>query len=214
MTQARASKTQAAPRRRRRPPRRSRWGRRLLLVSLLGAGLWLSRGLWRPPLPPPQLIFVLGGDVERERVAAELARRDGLPVIVSGGSNPEYAHWLFSGRGLDDSRVRLDYRATDTLSNFTSVVDDLKLAKIRHVLLITSSDHMDRALVVGRMVAGSRGIALTPVVVPCGERCKPEDWRKVWGDGLRAGLWVVTGRDLRDWAAARFGPLLEEVRGR
>lgn len=185
-----------------------------MLLAGLGLGVWLSRGLWRPPLPPPQLIFVLGGDVERERVAAELARRDGLPVIVSGGSNPEYAHWLFRGRGLDDNRVRLDYRATDTLSNFTSVVDDLKLAKIRHMLLITSSDHMDRALLVGRVVAGSRGIALTPVTVPCGERCEPEDWRKVWGDGLRAGLWLLTGRDLRDWAAARFGPLLEELQGR
>jgi hypothetical protein len=100
------------------------------------------------------------------------------------------------------------------LSNFTSIVDDLKLAKIRHMLLITSSDHMDRALLVGRVVAGSRGIALTPVTVPCGDRCAPEDWRKVWGDGLRAGLWLLTGRDLRDWAAARFGPLLEELQGR
>ncbi len=210
MTQLSSARTKAPPRRRRRRPR----GRRLLLLAGLGLGVWLSRGLWRPPLPPPQLIFVLGGDVERERVAAELARRDGLPVIVSGGSNPEYAHWLFRGRGLDDNRVRLDYRATDTLSNFTSVVDDLKLAKIRHMLLITSSDHMDRALLVGRVVAGSRGIALTPVTVPCGERCEPEDWRKVWGDGLRAGLWLLTGRDLRDWAAVRFGPLLEELQGR
>jgi hypothetical protein len=36
----------------------------------------------------------------------------------------------------------------------------------------------------------------------------------VWGDGARAALWVLTGRDLRSWAAARFGPLLEGVRGR
>jgi uncharacterized SAM-binding protein YcdF (DUF218 family) len=160
------------------------------------------------------LVLVLGGDVERERVGAEVAKREGLPVMVSGGSNPEYAHWLFRGRGLDDTRVLLDYRATDTLSNFTSVVDDLKRSKIRHVVLVTSSDHMDRALMVGRVVAGSRGIGLTPLAVPCGERCVPEDWRKVWGDGLRAALWVVSGRDLRDWAAERFGPLLEEVQGR
>lgn len=214
MSQLSATRSNAPARRRPRRRRRPRGRRLLLLLAALGLGVWLSRGLWKPSLPPPQLIFVLGGDVARERVAAELARRDGLPVIVSGGSNPEYAHWLFRHRGLDDSRVRLDYRATDTLSNFTSVVDDLKLAKIRHMLLITSSDHMDRALLVGRLVAGSRGIALTPVEVPCGERCVPEDWRKVWGDGLRAGLWLLTGRDLRDWAAARFGPLLEGLQGR
>ena len=213
MTQAQRQ-TESRPRRRRRRPRRRGRARRLLLLAALCAVAWSSRGLVLPSLPPPQLVLVLGGDVERERVGAEVAKRDGLPVMVSGGSNPEYAHWLFRGRGLDDTRVLLDYRATDTLSNFTSVVDDLKRSKIRHVVLVTSSDHMDRALMVGRVVAGSRGIGLTPLAVPCGERCVPEDWRKVWGDGMRAALWVVSGRDLRDWAAERFGPLLEEVRGR
>lgn len=196
------------PRPRRRPPRRA--GLRWWLVAAGGGGvLWLSRGLWLPPLPPPQLILVLGGDVERERAAGELARRDGLPVLVSGGSNPEYATWQFERQGLAAGRVRLDYRATDTLSNFTSVADELKRAKVRHVLLVTSSDHMPRALLVGRLVAGSRGIALTPVPVPCGVRCHPEGNRKVWGDGLRAALWVLTGRDLKGWAAERFGGWLE-----
>jgi uncharacterized SAM-binding protein YcdF (DUF218 family) len=210
VTPSRSPRPARKPRRRRRA-RRGRWW----LVLLAAAGLVLgSRGLWQPPLPPPQLILVLGGDVDRERVAAELAQRDGLPVLVSGGSNPEYAHWLFDNQGLDAGRVQLDYRATDTLSNFTSVVDDLKRAKVRHVLLVTSSDHMERAMLVGRVVAGSRGIGLTPVAVPCGQRCEPENWRKVWGDGIRASLWVLTGRDLRSWAAARFGSLLEEARRR
>jgi hypothetical protein len=206
-----AGQRPAAPQVRRRRPRRGRW----LLAGLAATGLVVfSRGLWQPPLPPPQMILVLGGDVERERVAAELAERDGLPVLVSGGSNPEYAHWLFGRRGLDQGRVQLDYRATDTLTNFTSIVDDLRRAKVRHVLLVTSSDHMERAMLVGRLVAGSRGIGLTPVEVPCGELCTPEGWRKVWGDGARAALWVLTGRDLRRWAAARFAPMLEGVRGR
>jgi uncharacterized SAM-binding protein YcdF (DUF218 family) len=199
---------QGQPRRSRQRPRRRR-GRRLWLLLGAAALVWLTRGLWLPPVPPPQMILVLGGDVERERVAADLARRDGLPVLVSGGSNPEYAHWLFGRQGLDSRRVQLDYRATDTLSNFTSLVDELKRAQVRHVLLVTSSDHMDRALLVGR-----RGISLTPVPVPCGSRCVPEGRSKVWGDGARAALWVLTGRDLRGWAAARFGPWLEELQPR
>ena len=186
----------------------------LLVLAAAGGLVWLSRGLWQPPLPPPQLILVLGGDVDRERVAGALARRDGLPVLVSGGSNPEYAAWQFGQQGLDAARVHLDYRATDTLTNFTSVVDELRRARVRHVLLVTSSDHMNRALLVGRLVAGSRGITLTPVAVPCGARCLPEGRRKVWGDGLRAALWVLTGRDLRSWAAERFVPLLEAGRRR
>lgn len=183
---------------------------RLLLLGAFGLGLlWLSRGWLWPSPPPPQLILVLGGDLARERRGAELAQQLHLPVVVSGGSNPEYAHWLFAQRGLGSGRVLLDYRARDTLGNFTSVVDDLRRARVRHVLLVTSSDHMPRALLVGRIVAGSRGITLTPVSVPCGELCQPESRRKVWGDGLRAALWVITGRDVRGWAAERLGPWLE-----
>jgi uncharacterized SAM-binding protein YcdF (DUF218 family) len=179
------------------------------MLALLGGLLWLSRGWWWPAPPPPQMILVLGGDVAREQRAAALAARQGLPVVVSGGSNPEYAHWLFEqSQGLPPSQVQLDYRARDTLSNFTSLVDDLRRARIRHALLVTSSDHMDRALLVGRIVAGSRGIHLTPVSVDCVDLCQPEGRRKIWGDGVRAALWVLSGRDLRSWAAVQLAPWL------
>lgn len=158
------------------------------------------------------MILVLGGDVDREKAAARLARADGLPVVVSGGTNPEYATWLFrEQQGLPAHRVRLDYRAVDTVSNFTSLVDDLRRARIRHALLVTSSDHMQRALLVGRIVAGSRGIHLTPVPVPCGELCVQEGRRKLWGDAARAVVWVISGRDLRRWAATHLSPWLERA---
>ena len=190
--------------RRSRRPRPSPWG--VLALLLAGGLLWLSRGWWWPAPPTAQMILVLGGDVARERAAAALAARQGLPVVVSGGSNPEYAHWLFEQRqGLPSHQVQLDYRARDTLSNFTSLVDDLRQARIRHALLVTSSDHMDRALVVGRIVAGSRGIHLTPVPVSCADLCQPEGRRKVWGDGLRAAVWVLSGRDLKGWAVPAGG---------
>lgn len=194
------------PAAKRRPRRRLPLLRLGLLLAAAGL-LWLSRGWWWPTPPPPQMILVLGGDLDRERHAAALAQELGLPVVVSGGSNPEYAHWLFEQRqGLPPGQVQLDYRARDTLSNFTSLVDDLQRARIRHALLVTSSDHMDRAMLVGRVVAGSRGIQLTPEPVDCGDLCRPEGRRKIWGDGLRAVLWVVTGRDLRHWAAEHLGP--------
>ncbi|MEB3172914.1 MAG: YdcF family protein [Cyanobacteriota bacterium] len=186
-------------------------------LGLVAAGVslvWLSRGWWLPAPPRPQMILVLGGDVAREQAAAELARQRGLPVVVSGGSNPEYAHWLFAQReGLPQGQVLLDYRASDTVSNFTSLVDDLRRARIRHALLVTSSDHMERALLVGRVVAGSRGIHLTPVPVSCGTRCEREPRRKVWFDGLRSVLWVLSGHDLRSWAAERLPSWLGGMAG-
>lgn len=192
-------------------PRRSRRRLGCLPLLLAGAGiLALSRGVWWPPPPPPQMILVLGGEKAREQVAARIAREDGLPVVVSGGTNPEYAHWLFEQHeGLPASQVKLDYRAHDTLSNFTSLVDDLRRARIRHALLVTSTDHMDRAMLVGRIVAGSRGIHLTPVPVPCGDLCVIESRRKIWGDGARAVYWLVSGRDLlQDLRRTRARPLL------
>lgn len=205
------------PAARRRPAARTAAGCRtrlpLGMATLAATGLlWLSRGLWLPTPPPPQMILVLGGDATREAAAARLAQRRRLPVVVSGGTNPEYARWLFLEReGLPADRIRLDYRARDTVSNFTSLVDDLRRARIRHALLVTSTDHMDRALLVGRIVAGSRGIHLTPVAVPCGDLCVVEGRRKIWGDGARAALWVMSGHDLRDWAAEHLAPWLERV---
>ena len=113
---------------------------------LLGAGLmvWL---LGPGPLSPyrralldrspPQLVLVLGGDVDRERLGARLARQLDLPLLVSGGSNREYAEWMLSEERFNPDRVTLDYRARDTLSNFTSVVDELQADGVRHVLLVT-----------------------------------------------------------------------------
>ena len=172
-----------------------RWS--VVLLLLWGGWRFLPR-LLEPWMPPPQMILVLGGDVEREKQAAALARQSNLPVLITGGSNPEYAQWVFEGQGVDAQKLQLDYAARDTLSNFTTLVDRLRRRGIRHLLLVTSSDHMDRALLVGRVVAGSRGIHLTPVSVPCGEDCRPERRSKVWGDGVRALVWVVSGRDLKE----------------
>ncbi|MCT0206339.1 YdcF family protein [Synechococcus sp. CS-1332] len=203
-----------SPRVRRAPPAPRRPCRgRGVLVGLVGLILlWLSRGVWWPAPPPPQMILVLGGDADREAAAARLARTDGLPVVVTGGTNPEYAHWLFQQKeGLPSRQVQLDYRARDTVSNFTSLVDDLRKSRIRHALLVTSTDHMERALLVGRIVAGSRGIHLTPVPVPCGDLCVVEGRRRLWGDGARAALWVISGRDIRPWVEERVAPWLEKA---
>ena len=151
-------------------------------------------------IEPPERILVLGGDLDRERVGLRLAQQLELPLVVSGGSNPEYAQWLLRDAGIDQSRVVLDYRAKDTFTNFTSLVDDLKRDGMKHVYLVTSEDHLPRAMTVGRLVAGSRGIRLTGVPVDCQPSCRKETLGKRLGDGIRALTWVITGQDLKPWA--------------
>lgn len=189
--------------------------RSLLLVSALVGGAALATPL-RPftkaalTRQSPQRILVLGGDADRERIGLRLARQLELPLVVSGGTNPEYAQWLMEHEGLGKNEVRLDYRAQDTLGNFTSLVDELEVEGVEHVLLVTSEDHLPRALIVGGIVAGSRGIRLTGVPVSCAERCRTESMGKRWGDGLRALAWVISGRDLKPWALRQWPELFSQ----
>ncbi len=180
-------------------------------VLVVGFCIWLiGLGPIRPYLTSfisqgsPKAILVLGGDVERERVGAILARELSLPLLVSGGSNPEHASWLISQAGISESQVQFDYRAQDTLSNFTSLADDLFRQQINHLLLVTSEDHLPRAMAVGRLVAGSRGIRLTPIAVSCRSKCVEESRKKIVFDSMRAFVWVITGRDLKAWTKRRL----------
>ena len=197
----------------------SHFARRLGLMAGLRTGMVLGVALtvWLfgpGPMAPyrrallnrrvPELVLVLGGDVDRERMGARLARQLELPLLVSGGSNREYATWLLQEERLNPERVILDYRARDTLSNFTSLVDELQSEGIQHVLLVTSENHLSRSMAVGQVVAGSRGIQLTGVPVACSPACEQEGRLKQISDWLRAMAWVITGRDLKD--AANLGP--------
>jgi len=140
----------------------------------------------------PQAVLVLGGSLSREKFATEFAQQHpDLPIWVSGGSNPEYAEWLFAKAGIERDRVHLDYDAVDTVTNFTTMVDKLKARDIQSIYLITSDYHMRRARVIGEIVLGSRGIDLQPV--PVKSERPPEPLEKAVLDGARAVLWLTTG---------------------
>ena len=157
---------------------------------------------------PPQIILVLGGDVNREFIGANLAKILNLPLVISGGSNPEYANWNIEKIGLNSNQFFLDYRAKDTLTNFTSLVDEFHYKEINHILLITSSDHMERASNVGNIIAGSRGIKLTKLSIPCEPSCKTESQNKQIGDLIRAIIWVISGHDLKSYTVHKFPSII------
>lgn len=168
---------------------------RVLFTLALPVLLWTGYKQVRS-LETPQAVLVLGGsssNLERERVAAKLALQyPDLPIWVSSGStNENYVTRVFAKSGINPQRLHLDYQAEDTVTNFTTLVDDFHSRGIKRLYLVTSDYHMRRARLVGEIVLGSRGIDLQPVVVPT--KTSPETTKKAVRDGVRAVLWVITG---------------------
>ncbi|MFP4134593.1 MAG: YdcF family protein [Halothece sp.] len=166
------------------------WLALILLLFFVGWGGYKQLKSW---LVEPEMVLVLGGAEERERYAAKLAKKQPeVKVLVSSGSPKWYAQKIFQKEGIKRDRVRLDYRAQDTVTNFTTLVEDLKSQGVDSVYLVTSENHMTRARVIGEIVFGSRGITLKPVAVPT--EFPPESWQKSVRDGARSLLWLATGR--------------------
>jgi uncharacterized SAM-binding protein YcdF (DUF218 family) len=143
--------------------------------------------------PQPQVIFTLGGGQDREEFTAKFAQKHpNLDIWVSSGTEPELARPIFQAAGISESRLHLDTRAVDTVTNFTSLVKDFKIRRIHHLYLITSDFHMRRARAIAKIVLGSQGITFTPVRIPS-KKSKESIFRIVRDSG-RSFMWIVTGR--------------------
>jgi uncharacterized SAM-binding protein YcdF (DUF218 family) len=153
----------------------------LVSGTLLGA---LERGLPKAPGTddPPQAIVILSGDetetevdhrigfivgrltLEREQQGVRLARRTGLPILVSGGQvrpgSPSLAE-LMAASLRDDFGAEpawLEDRSQNTWQNAADSAAILRNAGISSVYVVTSAWHMRRALIAFR----ATGLAVTP----------------------------------------------------
>ena len=179
----------------------------ILTIARLGIIIGISYVFIEGPLRPykiafynnkaPQSILVLGGDAQREYIGLRLAKSLQIPIILSGGSNPEYAKWLLKESQLSTDLITFDYQANDTFENFKFTVNKFQEKNINHILLITSVDHLPRASIVGGIIAGSRGIRVTTIPIECAPNCINENIYKQYFDYLRALIWVTTEKDIR-----------------
>ncbi len=141
--------------------------------------------------PHPQAIFTLGGDLSREIFTAKFARvHPDLDIWVSSGSPPDGTSWAFGIAHISPTRLHIDRRAVDTVTNFTSLVGDFKNRHFQHLYLITADYHMRRAKAIATFIFGSQGIAFTPISIPTDKPIEPL-WR-VLRDVCRALLWIFT----------------------
>lgn len=166
-----------------------------LMFLTLPLFMWWGYKEVQKQVTHPQAMLVLGGStsrLEREKFTAQFAKNHPtIPIWISGGSPPKTTEGVFRKAGVDTKRLHLDYEAVDTVTNFTTIVDDLQARDIKNVYLITSDAHMRRASVIGEIVLGSRGINFKTVAVPTSQ--KPEPVQKSVRDGIRAVVWLTTG---------------------
>ncbi len=149
-------------------------------------------GLAHLQSPTPQLILTLGGTIERETFTAQFAQQHpNLDIWVSSGVATSLAQKVFKEAGIPEQQVHLDQRAIDTVTNFTTLVQDFKTNDIHHVYLITSDFHMRRSIAIAFFVFGSHGIAFTPVAIP--SQNPDESWLRVARDVGRSVVWIITG---------------------
>ena len=163
----------------------------LTLVLLLIFSIPLKLAIASYQKPFPQAILTLGGGHQREVFTAEFAQsHPHLPIWVSSGSEEIRAREIFYTAGVDNRSVYLDRRATDTVTNFTTLVADFKKRRFKHIYLITSDFHMPRARAIAFIVLGSQGITFTPVSLATNR--KPEPKIKIVRDLGRSIIWIFT----------------------
>ncbi len=167
------------------------WASALLLALISIIPVRLAIAYHQAPLP--QAIFTLGGGSDREKFTAQFAQmHPSLEIWVSSGTPPKTAHEIFQSAGISNTRVHIDHRAVDTVTNFTSLIQDFKKRNFQHLYLITSDFHIPRAKAIATLVLGSRGIAFTPISIP--SNAPPESWLDTLRDSGRVLLWLVTGK--------------------
>lgn len=172
--------------------------RKLLVVSGLAISCWFGYREVQSYYTEPEAVVVLGGHEAREKFAADLAREHPhLDIWVSSGSPQKYVERIFAFRGIESDRLHLNYRADDTVTNFTTLVDELKASSIDSVYLVTSDSHMTRARIIGEIVFGSRGIIIKPMAVP--SQLPSESLVESFRDSARAILWLFTGCTGSSW---------------
>ena len=151
-----------------------------------------------PALPGTPSAFVIGPlTLERERAGAALAKRTGLPVLVSGGSIHEGAPPLATMMAAsmhDDFGVTTRWSETsslDTWENASKSAVILRDEGIKSVYVVTHAWHMRRALIAFRR-AGLRAVA-APVAL---DAPPPLDLEHLVP---RARSWLTSYYALHEW---------------
>ena len=208
---------------------RGRLGRSLAVVGLLGLILLslpaVSMALLASLDPPaealeaiPEAIIVLGGDVflipdapgavlgslslERVRAGAELQRRSGLPVLVSGGlvdGLPLTIGELMAGSMTGDFGVPVRWTEAESPTTWENAEYSARIlaeSEVRRVYIVTHAWHMRRSLLAFRHF----GLAAVPAPV----RRDPWPTFQLREFLPRTSAWVNSFYAMHEWVGLAY----------
>lgn len=180
----------------------------LLLTSLIAAGIFsisLRIAISKILVPQPQAILILGGEPRRTQFATKIwYSHPKLDIWVSDFPKYRKFHKDILRRAAIPKNKIYYSNATDTVTNFTGMVNQLTNRHINHLYLITSDFHLPRARAIATIVFGSRGIIITPIAHPFPQHPPESRWRTV-RDCFRSIIWLISGR-----TGATFNPSLDQ----
>jgi len=143
-----------------------------------------------------RLVLVLGGSADRESRCMRVVASETCPIWLSGPALTEDCLEVCESQGVDLEYLRVDYRALDTLSNFTSMVPDMKSRGFKQMILVTSQEHETRAKCIASMILPYYNIELSGVIAIPGSKEDEEGTLIVLRDIIRTALWLLVGLDI------------------
>ena len=162
------------------------------IILLLGI-IYIKLAIAKHQAPEAQAILVLGGGEGREKFAAKFAQQHpSLEIWVSRAKRPNLIK-EFGEANISPRRAIFEWRAVDTVANFTYNLKHLQSNHVKHIYLITSEDHMPRAKIIATLILGSQGIAFTPIEVPANKKLESLFVVRAASDVFCALIWIFTG---------------------
>ncbi|MBF2065652.1 MAG: YdcF family protein [Calothrix sp. C42_A2020_038] len=141
---------------------------------------------------PVSATFVLGGSIQREVYAAELASKNAkIPTLISQGSQEPCILSIFQRKQVILDNIWLEKCANSTFENFFYSLPILERWEVRKLRLITSQSHLPRAKWMAQIILGAHGIWVElDVVQEQGVPGNKESFFKTALDIIRSFAWA------------------------
>ncbi len=163
------------------------------------------------PDPPRRPHFQLGPAAGRVWHAAALFRAGKAKwIVVVGGNQPgsetlqpegDVIAGMLAELGVPPAAIRRETRSRNTRENAANVLAELRTIGAQKVLLVTSAQHMPRAVKTFQKVWAGAGPELIPASTDVNANSITDDW-KLWLPSLESLLYVTKGvKEFAGWIA-------------